>query len=205
MKRAHASWVFSCASVLLSYPDEASFEADLAAVAGTLGRLPTGAARSGLEHCRQWLAGMSPLEAAATYVETFDLRRQRSLYLTYYRYGDTRDRGAVLAELAQSYRAAGFPLAPGELPDFLPALLELAAAHPRGQALLVEHKDALGSLRAELEGAGSPYAPAVASVALALGPVGRPGKAAARWREDGPPSERVGLGQAVPPTLVALR
>ena len=65
---------------------------------------------------------MTVLEASATYVDAFDLRKRRSLYLTYYRYGDTRERGVALAILAGAYKTAGFILAPGELPDFLPAL-----------------------------------------------------------------------------------
>ena len=72
------------------------------------------------------------MEAAAAYVDTFDLRRRRSLHLTYYRHGDTRERGMALTALVDAYRVAGFRVAPGELPDFLPALLELAAVTPAG-------------------------------------------------------------------------
>ena len=117
--------------------------------------------------------------AATAYVDAFDLRRRRSLYLTYYRHGDTRERGMALAALVGAYKSAGFVLAPGELPDFLPALLELAASHPDGQALLSEHRPALSALRAGLEEAGSAYAGAVAAVdrrprAVGPGRAGRP-------------------------------
>jgi nitrate reductase delta subunit len=33
---------------------------------------------------------------AQHYVQTFDLRRRCALYLTYYRYGDTRKRGMAM-------------------------------------------------------------------------------------------------------------
>ncbi|HMK96061.1 MAG TPA: nitrate reductase molybdenum cofactor assembly chaperone [Acidimicrobiales bacterium] len=200
MKKEHARTVFGCASVLLSYPDETSFGQDLAAVAKALESLPTGAARGHLERCCRWLSAMSALEAAATYVEAFDLRRKRSLYLTYYRHGDSRERGLALAALAGAYRAAGFGLAPGELPDYLPALLELAASGEAGQALLCEHKAAVNALRVELEDARSNYAWAAAAVSGALGPLDRAGHAVlARYRELGPPSERVGLEPFAPP------
>lgn len=190
--------------MLLSYPDQASFGEDLAAVAKAVAGLPGGTARSGLQRCTAWLAGMTALQASASYVDTFDLRRRRSLYLTYYRYGDTRERGGALAALAGTYKAAGFTLASGELPDFLPALLELAATSPAGQALLSEHRSALGALRAELEEAGSNYAGAVAAVGEALGPLDRASRAAlARYRQMGPPSEQVGLGQLAPPALAS--
>ena len=45
----------------------------------------------------------------AHYVETFDLRRRASLYLTYYAHGDTRERGMALLRLKKLYRAAGLP------------------------------------------------------------------------------------------------
>ena len=47
---------------------------------------------------------------AARYVETFDLRRRASLYLTYYAHGDTRERGMALLRLKKLYRAAGLPM-----------------------------------------------------------------------------------------------
>jgi nitrate reductase delta subunit len=206
VKRSHSRVVFGCASVLLSYPDQASFGDDMAAVAKAVAGLPGGAARTGLQRCAAWLAGMTVLQASATYVDAFDLRRRRSLHLTYYRYGDTRERGVALAALAGAYKTAGFTLGPGELPDFLPALLELAATSPAGQALLSEHRPALSALRAELEEAGSNYAGAVAAVGEALGPLDRAGRAVlARYREMGPPSERVGLEQLAPPALATLQ
>ena len=204
MKRAHVTSVFGCASVLLSYPEEESFQADLAAVVAALGCLPAGAARAGLERCWRWLAEMTALEAAAAYVEVFDLKKRRSLYLTYYAHGDTRDRGLALAALAGAYKQARFTLASGELPDFLPALLELAAACPEGRALVSEHRPAINALRAELEEAGSDFAGAVGAVTEALGPLDRAGRALlARYRDLAPPVERVGLEPLAPPTLVS--
>ena len=40
-------------------------------------------------------------------METFDLRRRCALYLTYYRYGDTRKRGMAMLAFKAAYRAAG--------------------------------------------------------------------------------------------------
>ena len=85
------------------------------------------------------------MEAAACYVDTFDLHRRRTLHLTYYRHGDTRERGMALTALVDAYRAARVRLVPGELPDFLPALLELAAMVPAGAAVLAEQTDMVGS------------------------------------------------------------
>jgi respiratory nitrate reductase gamma subunit/nitrate reductase molybdenum cofactor assembly chaperone len=203
VRRAHANKVFGCAAVMLSYPDEASFTEDLAAVGEGLGHLPPSRARSGLELCCTWLRGLGAREAAEAYVEAFDMRRRRSLYLTYYRYGDTRERGLALAALADVYVSAGFALAPGELPDFLQAVLELAASHPAGHALLVDHRPALAALREGLQNAAIAYWGAVDAVCEAVGPLGRAGRdSLARYRHMGPPAERVGLEAFAPPEVL---
>ena len=123
---------------------------DAAAIAGTrraraLPRLPRGDTQTELER---------------RYVETFDLRRRSSLYLSYYLHGDTRKRGMALLRLKRLYAAAGLELAGGELPDYLPLVLEFAALAPdgAGEALLREHRPSLELLRANLHAAGSPYA-----------------------------------------------
>ena len=203
MRRQAAATVFGCASVLLSYPDE-RFAEDLDAVNDALGRLPDGPARAALHATAEWLAQMSPLEAAATYVETFDLRQGVCLYLTYYRHGDTRERGMALAALVDAFRGAGFGVVPGELPDYLPALLELAAAHPAGGSVLAEHRMALDALHLALVKADSPYGGAVAAVRDGLpGPTRKDRQALHRYRAEGPPSEKVGLEPFAPPGAIA--
>lgn len=205
MRRAPAASVFGCASVLLSYPDE-DYGQDLAAVAGVVQALPAGPARSRLADALSWLGGLSPMEAAATYVDTFDLRRGVCLYLTYYRHGDTRERGLALAALVDVYRSAGLAVIPGELPDYLPALLEMAAADSAGAAVLAEHRMALDALRLALEQAHSPYNQVVAAVSDALPrPTRTDRDALRRYRAQGPPSERVGLEPFAPPEVLGQR
>jgi nitrate reductase molybdenum cofactor assembly chaperone NarJ/NarW len=205
MKRAAAAKVFGCASVLLSYPSDGYAE-DLDAVIGEVTTLPAGSARSRLAEVAKWLHQLPPTEAAATYVDTFDLRRGVCLYLTYYRHGDTRERGMALTALVDSFRAAGFRVVPGELPDFLPALLELAAARPAGASVMGDHRMALEALRLALEKAESPYAGVVTAVCDALpGPSRRDREALRRYRAQGPPSERVGLEPFAPPEVLGQR
>ena len=202
MRRATAAAVFGCASVLLSYPDQ-GFVDDLAAVANALRRLPKSATRERLSKTTAWLVHQEPLALAAGYVETFDLRSRRNLHLTYFRHGDTRERGMALTALVEAYRNVGLCVTPGELPDFLPALLELAAVNSGGAAVLSDHRAALEALRADLELAESPYAEVVRAVLDALGGLSRADRSAlARYRAQGPPSERVGLEPFAPPAVV---
>lgn len=205
MRAKPAARVFGCSAVLLAYPDESLAE-DLTAAAAAIGRLPAGRARASLSRATGWLSSLPPGEAASIYVDTFDLRRGTSLYLTWYRHGDTRERGMALAALTDTYHRAGYQVAPGELPDFLPALLELAAVHPSGAALLGEHRLALDALRLALETADSGYVPIVSAVLDALPPPSRSDRdALARFRAQGPPTEQVGLEPYGPPELLGQK
>jgi nitrate reductase delta subunit len=155
--------VHQAASLLLSYP-EADWPVRRDEVAAELGRLPGPAPMSLLRFCR-WSADVPVLDLAKRYVVTFDRTRRRTLHLTHYTDGDTRRRGASLAALKARYRAAGWEPDGGELPDHLPALLELAARCPEeGRALLAEHRGALDLLARGLAAYDSPYLDVVRAV-----------------------------------------
>jgi nitrate reductase delta subunit len=201
VKRATAAIVFGCAAVLLTYPEQNS-AADLEAVGRALQRLPNGPPRAHLQETADWLAQAHPMEAAATYVESFDLRRRNSLHLTFYRHGDTRERGMALTALVDVYRQAGFAVTPGELPDYLPAMLELAAVSPAGAAVLSEHRAALDALRGDLAEDQSVFTGAVHAVTDVLGNASRSQRdLLRRYRAQGPPSEQVGLEPFAPPEV----
>ena len=181
------------ASTLLRYPDADVLDT-VPTVRAALVEVPAGTAGP-LASVAEHLAAGDPRKLAEDYVETFDFRRRCSLHLTYYTHGDTRARGQALAELAGLYRAAGYRLDGGELPDHLPAVLELAAhAGEPGWQLLHAHRVGLDLLATALERDGSVYAHTLAAVRRML-PSPRPGdEAAARHlAATGPPAELVGL------------
>jgi nitrate reductase delta subunit len=195
---------YKLASVLLQYPTTAVFDG-----LGLLGEAASGAPRGSREPFGiflQWLSRTPPDTVARHYVETFDLRRRCALYLTYYRYGDTRKRGMAMLTFKAAYRAAGFePVkgegeAGGELPDYLPLVLDFAALHPRGEKLLRTHRADLELLLRGLRDAQSPYAGVIEAVCAQLPALRRPDQALVRrfW-ESGPPAEEVGLEPFAPP------
>ena len=181
------------ASVLLRYPDPPVL-ATLPALRAALTELPPELARPLGTVLAHREAG-DPTELAAEYVELFDLRRRSCLHLTYYTAGDTRDRGQALVAFAAAFRAAGFTVGDGELPDYLPAVLELAArAGEPGWALLRTHRIGLDLLEQALTAKGSVYRLAVGAVLGMLPPAGKAElAAAARLARNGPPREQVGL------------
>ena len=195
---------FKLASVLLQYPTVALFDG-LDCLDTTAAGSPR-ASRAAFRRFLAWLRVTPPAEVAQHYVETFDLRRRCALYLTYYRYGDTRKRGMAMLEFKAAYRAAGFePVTQdGELPDYLPLVLDFAALHPRGERLLRAHRADLELLLRALRQAASPSADVLEAVCAQLPGLGRPDLARVRraWQE-GPPREDVGLEPFAPPGYLA--
>lgn len=80
------------------------------------------------------LRGLSALAAEAEYVDLFDRSRRAALHLFEHVHGDSRDRGSAMVDLARTYERAGLSFAGGELPDYLPVVLEFASTQPPQQA-----------------------------------------------------------------------
>ncbi len=92
------------------------------------------ARRVELDALMETLQRAEPLETEAAYVELFDRGRATSLHLFEHVHGDSRDRGPAMIDLCQTYQAAGLILAPSELPDYLPVILEFASTQPPREA-----------------------------------------------------------------------
>jgi nitrate reductase delta subunit len=80
------------------------------------------------------LASQPPLKLEADYVEVFDRSRRSSLHLFEHVHGDSRDRGPAMIDLAATYERAGLAMNGGELPDYLPMVLEFASTQPPREA-----------------------------------------------------------------------
>jgi nitrate reductase delta subunit len=118
-------------SALLGYPD-AQMRRHLPEMRGLLhaeGALAP-ARRAEIDALIDTLESAEPMEAEAGYVELFDRGRGTSLHLFEHVHGDSRERGPAMIDLGQTYQKAGLLLAPDELPDFLPAVLEFVSTQP---------------------------------------------------------------------------
>lgn len=198
--------VHRLAALLLEYPSGELLEL-VPTMRSALTELPerfTGPLGLVLDHL-----GSVPLpELEAGYVETFDLKRRCSPYLTYFAYGDTRKRGVALVEFKQAYRAGGFEVVEDELPDHLAVVLEFcsrgdADCQVEGIKLLLGHRAGLELLRLALLEAGSPYAGVLVAVCATLPDLGADERTAiARLAAEGPPGEEVGLEPFAPPSYM---
>lgn len=194
--------VLAACSVLLRYPD-ASFDAARPDLTSAIAGLPPSAPAEHLRAAWRELAGMTPDELRAHYVETFDLRRRSSLFLTYYLHGDTRQRGMALLSLKQRYRASGFVPDDDELPDYVPMVLEFAARAGTGvgESALRSYRGGLELIRTALSERGSPYHHVLDALSALLGPVPSTVRdEVGRLALAGPPSDDAGLEIAVPPS-----
>jgi nitrate reductase delta subunit len=186
--------VWRIAALLLDYPTQQTVDLldDLSAAAASLPD-PSGSALAAMvDQIRRTV----PLELAAHYVETFDLRRRHCLHLSYYAYGDTRQRGMALLRFKHAYRAAGVEPGERELPDHLAVVLEFAATvDPAvGRQLLVEYRPVIELLRQSLGEAGSPYVTVLDAVCATLPQLGvADRRRVAQLAAQGPPEEQVGL------------
>ena len=100
------------------------------------------------------------IDAEADYVQLFDRGRATALHLFEHVHGDSRERGPAMIDLAQMYAQRGLLLAPGELPDYLPAVLEFASSlKPReARDFIGEFAHILNVLFNALQQRGSAYA-----------------------------------------------
>lgn len=165
---------FKALSALLTYPS-----ADLQAAVpeirqalladGLLGPHRLAALEPLLRH----LAEDDLYDLQETYVLLFDRSRSLSLNLFEHLHGESRDRGGAMVSLLETYRAGGFDLTGGELPDYLPVLLEFLSTQPlaEAQSILSDAGPILVALADRLTRRESPYAAVLeALVAVAEAP-----------------------------------
>ena len=152
---------------LLAYPD-AELRGHLSAMRDALhseGAVPA-ARMVELDALIKSLASGEALENEAEYVQLFDRGRATSLHLFEHVHGDSRDRGPAMIDLTQTYEKAGLFLAPGELPDYLPVVLEFASTQPpkEARAFLGEIAHILNAIFSALVKRESAYASVLAAL-----------------------------------------
>jgi len=148
-------------AALLGYPG-AQLRADLPEMADLLATEAALAPsrRAELDALMLSLARTEALQAESDYVELFDRGRATSLHLFEHVHGDSRERGPAMIDLGQTYEKAGLVLAEGELPDYLPVVLEFVSTQParEARAFLGEMSHIFNAIFGALQHHGSAYA-----------------------------------------------
>lgn len=157
---------YKITSALLEYPDQ-ELKSAMPEIAELLQSEGISAdERNALQKFMQWLDAQDVTELQAGYVKTFDMTPEHSLHLTHHLFGDDRGRGPALIDLTEYYRQYGLQMEEGELPDYLPLVLEFVSTLDELEAkvFLGQTVKVLTQLAANLETAESPYAPLVRMV-----------------------------------------
>jgi len=124
------------------------------------------------------LSRADALEAESDYVDLFDRGRGTSLHLFEHVHGDSRERGPAMIDLGQTYEKAGLILAEGELPDYLPAVLEFVSTQPvrEARAFLGEMAHIFNAIFGALQHRESPYASVLGALLELAGEKAQPVK-----------------------------
>jgi nitrate reductase delta subunit len=127
------------------------------------------------------LESADPLQAESDYVELFDRGRGTSLHLFEHVHGDSRERGPAMIDLGETYAKAGLILGDGELPDYLPAVLEFVSTQPPREArdFLREMAHILNAIFGALRERRSAYASVLGALLELAGETAQPVKLAA--------------------------
>lgn len=166
---------FRALGALLTYPCRELIEA-LPEIAGVLesSRLIGTAQKQRLAELASELRRADPYEVEERYVALFDRGRATSLHLFEHIHGDSRERGQAMVDLGRIYERAGFHLSEGELPDYLPAVLEYSSCRPIAEAreMLAACAHILRAVGERLAGRGSRYAAVFDAILDAAGESG---------------------------------
>ncbi len=186
--------VHMAASILLDYPTPER-RAQFGLIASEVAGLPEEIAGE-FAAFLDTASGMTQQALESHFTSIFDQKRKCCPYLTYYSTGDTRRRGMALVSFIETYRAAGWEVAEGELPDYLPMVLEFSArsGSPIAGELLASHRDGIEVLRSALESFDSPYSHVLSAVCRSFPEIDDETRERyLRLANDGPPTELVGV------------
>ena len=193
-------------ALLLDYPDEQLLDGR-EEVFGALAGLEPSPRRDAIETFATWLYDTERFAIEQEYVASFDFSKRTTLHLSFYTYGDKRQRGMAMLALKERFATAGLPFSDGggNLPDYLPAVLEFAALAPAedGDELLRQLRAGIEVIRAGLHTARSPYAVLLDAIVAGMPALSRKQRAALeKIAVDGPPTEQVGLEPFAPPEVM---
>jgi len=164
-------------AALLAYPD-AQLRDDLAEMSTLLHaeRALSAPRRAELDALMEAIRLAEPLRNEADYVELFDRGRATSLHLFEHVHGDSRERGPAMIDLGLTYEKAGLSLKEGELPDYLPAVLEFVSTQPprEAKAFLGEMSHIFNAILSALQHQQSAYASVLAALLELAGEATRP-------------------------------
>jgi len=116
-------------SALLHYPDEELFNR-IDEIASVADHSRPAEIESAIQAFVNELSTHSLIQVQERYTAIFDIDPTTTMNMTYHAFGDNEKRAAALAHLQHNYEQAGWERITGELPDYLPMMLEFLSICP---------------------------------------------------------------------------
>ena len=166
-------------SALLQYPDH-DLLSQIEMIETEVDDMPSKEMKKCMDDFLLYLKTHSPIQLQEGYTAAFDMNPTTTLNLTYHTFGDNEKRADMLARLQQRYQDAGYERITGELPDYLPMMLEFLSVCPESEntGLIWECLRGLEDVVDRLQKAAPPYAallqPLIPMVANRIGSKGSP-------------------------------
>jgi nitrate reductase delta subunit len=153
--------LYKLLSILLEYPTK-ELTKHWPEIEEMISTLNDSADKAPIKQFIAWAQQLSLTQFQANYVKTFDFTPDNALYLTHHLFEEQdRERGPALIELSEYYEAEGFEISDGELPDYLPLVLEYVstmADEISARLFLYQSVHASEIVAQNLEKINSPYA-----------------------------------------------
>lgn len=146
-------------SLLLQYPDE-ELLGRLDELSSIVNQACSNEIRQAIQVFLEDLGRLTLIQAQERYTAQFDMDPATTLNVTYHIHGDNEKRAAVLARLQHGYDMAGWERITGELPDYLPMMLEFLSICPHLEyaTFVWQCLQGIQPLLKRLEDRGSVYA-----------------------------------------------
>jgi len=152
--------IYNILSRLLDYPDTEllSLLPEITALLKQDGDI-SAQERDSLMQLISWLQLHDLTGLQENYVQTFDMTPEHDLHLTHHLFGDDNGRGPALIDLSEHFKSSGLEVEDGEIPDYLPLILEYVSTLDEMQArvFLGDAAKVLTVLADNLEKTNSPY------------------------------------------------
>ncbi|SDX87140.1 respiratory nitrate reductase chaperone NarJ [Salimicrobium album] len=157
----------------LAYPEPGIFDEEFFRASFT----PEDPGYRGAETYWKNMKKWSHAEVQEYYTATFDFEKSLTLYMTFAKFEDSKERGQMLARLKVMYEMYGLNMPKGELSDFLPLMCEFVhigdwledeRSRQSFALLFAVLEDGTFHLREALEKHDHPYLPLVKSLRRTL-------------------------------------
>jgi len=134
MTKRDLNRIFKILSVLLQYPGK-DLLTQMKEIETIVASLSPNEFKNSLTEFLTYIKAQPLIQLQETYTAAFDMSPATTMNLTYHIWGDNEKRAGMLARLQQVYQDAGYECKTGELPDYLPMMLEFLSVCPEAKGV----------------------------------------------------------------------